>query len=293
MIRVVKKKSYSKRRAEDYVLKRKLKFFISKFTRIFQVILVIAFVAFLVWTFKYGGNEKIAEFAYNRTNKFLISFGLRIESVEIKGNKTVPTGMILEKIFSSLGDITTKSIILLDLDRMKEEITSIGWVETVDIKKKLPGKIIINITERSPKLLWQNSGKVWLADEFGHLLTEKIEKRYIYLPIVIGYDSAKDIPDLYNIITSSKKLFGMIKGASKIGNRRWDITLNNGIKIKLPEENARASWMKLEELVSKNSLFSKNINYIDMRIEDQIITGMAEEKKDEILESQEKIKSEN
>ncbi len=284
MIRVVKKKSYSKRKAEDYILKRRLKFAFSKFARIVQVILGIILVAILVWVIKFDGYTKISNYTYNKATQFFISFGLKIESVEIGGNKTVPTDIILEKIFWSLGDVHSKSIILLDLEKLRNDLTSIGWIESVDIKKKLPDKLIITVIERTPKLLWQNSGKVWLADKYGNLLTQKVEKKYIYLPLVIGKEPLKDIPEFYNIINSSKRLAPMVAGATKIGGRRWDIMLDNKIKIKLPEENAAEAWDKLEEVEKKNLLFSKRINYIDMRIEDQLITGLEKEQKDEAIE---------
>jgi cell division protein FtsQ len=274
MIRVIKKKSYSKRKPEDYRFQRKLKFTISRISKIAQILMIILSLAFFGWLYKFGGYEKTSNFIYSQATSFFIGLGLKIESVEIEGNKTVSSDQLLEIIFNSLGDISQNSIILIDLEKLKKDILEIGWIESVSIRKKLPSTIIINITERSPKVIWQSKGQIWLADDKGNLLTQKMEKKYLDLPVIIGQNSIKDIPEIYQIINSSKKLSKMVLNATKLGSRRWDINLNNNLKVKLPEKNATEAWKNLEYLEAKNSLFSKRINYIDMRIEGQLITGL-------------------
>lgn len=287
MIRTVKKKSYSKRKAEDYIFKRKLKFAFSKFLKVFYFLLVIAIIALNVWIFRYNGDEKIINYVDKKTTEFFISLGLKIERVEIQGNKIVPTNLILNKILSSLGDVSKESLILINLDKLEDDVTSIGWIEGVQIRRKFPDTLIIKVIERTPKLIWQSNRKIWLADTEGNLLTDKMDKKYIHLPVIIGQDPVKDIPEFYTIINSSEKLSKLVNGASKVGGRRWDVALSNGIKVKLPEEKPINAWMKLEEIQSNQTLFSKKINYIDMRIEGELVTGL-EENKDESLDTEKK-----
>ncbi len=293
MIRTVQKKSYSKRKTEDYRLQRKLKFVYSRILKVFYALLLVAFIAFMVWVLKFEGDKKIDEFVYQNSTKLFISMGLNIKSVEIQGNKIVPTNLILDKIFESLGEVSKKSLILLDLENLNKNLTSIGWVESVSIKKKMPGTLIITVNERSPKVIWQSAGQVWLANDNGDLLTQQIEKKYIYLPVILGHEPSKDIPELFKIVHSSKKLSPLVSGASKIGGRRWDITLSNGIKVMLPEENPVNSWKKLEELDGKNAILSKKINYVDMRIENQLTTGLNTEQKNEVSESKKSLENKN
>ncbi len=282
MIRVVKKKSYSKRKTEDYRFQRKVKFALSRLGKVLQIVAVMAAISLCVWVFGFGGDTVIKNYTHKKATEFFISLGLKIESVEIRGNKIVPTDIILKKIFESLGDVTSKSIVLLDITELQDDITSIGWIESVTIKKKMPGKLIVNVTERSPKIIWQSKGAIWLADQFGNLLTQKMEKKYIYLPLVIGQNADKDIPELFRIINSSTRFKNMIVRATKTGGRRWDIKLNNDIVIKLPEDKPVEAWKKLDVMEKQSALFSKRITYIDMRIEGQLVTGVEKEQQDEI-----------
>jgi len=291
MIRAVKKKSYSKRKAEDYILKRRLKFAFSRFLKIFYIILAIAVISAGIWILKYDGYQKINDYSYKKLTGFFISLGLQIERVEIEGNKIVPKDIISKKIIESLGDVTQKSLILISLNRLESDITAIGWIDATEIRRKLPGTLIVRVTERKPSIIWQHQGNLWLGDTKGNLLTNKIERKYIYLPVVIGQNPENDVPELFSITSASKNLAELVTGASKIGNRRWDIMLNNGIRIMLPERRPAGSWKKLEELQQKNRLFSKSINYIDMRIEGQLITGL--EQSNDITESKKKIELQN
>jgi cell division protein FtsQ len=285
MAKAHSKKKYTRKKSEDYKRQRKRKFVFAKFTKFFQFLFLGLFILFLVWVFKFGGNEKLSEATYNVATKFFISLDLRIDSLEIKGNKVVPTDIIIAKIIESLGDFREKSIMLIDLEKIREDIKTLGWIEDVQIKKKLPDKLIFNITERTPKIIWQNKGKLWLADESGDLLTSEIRKKYLYLPIVIGQNSQKDIPEFFDILKSEPNLEKLVSGAVKMGERRWNFNLNNNIVVMLPEKDAIKAWQQLAKIEKEKAIFSKKINYIDLRIEDQLVTGLEVEKKDEVKES--------
>lgn len=278
------KKKYT-RKSENYKRQRKRKFVFTKFARIFQFLLGGLFILFLIWVVKFGGNEKVLEFTYKAATKFFIELDLKVDSVEITGNKIVPTDIILEKIIESMGNFREKSIMLIDLEKLRSDIKTLGWIEDVQIKKKLPDKLIFNITERTPKIIWQNKGKLWLADESGDLLTSEIRKKYLYLPIVIGQKNEKDIPEFFEILKSEPSLEKLVSSAVKVGERRWNMNLNNGIIVMLPEKNAKESWQMLAKIEKDKAIFSKKINYIDLRIESQLVSGLEVKKKDEVKES--------
>lgn len=285
MAKAKPKKKYTRKKSEDYKRQRKRKFAFTKFTKFLQFFVGGLVIIFLIWVVKFGGNEKVSEFTYNLATKFFISLELKIESMEVTGNKIVPTDIILNKIFESMGNFREKSIMLIDLEKLHNDIKTLGWIEDVQIKKKLPDKLIFNITERTPKIIWQNKGKLWLADESGDLLTTEIRKEYLYLPIIIGQKNEKDIPEYFEILKSQPELEKFVTGAVKVGERRWDFNLNNGIVVKLPEEDSIKAWKELAKIEKKNAIFSKKINYIDLRIEGQIVTGLQTEDKNQVKES--------
>ena len=289
MARRKTKRTYAKVKAEDYIFERKIKFFLSRIYRISQILFSILLVCLLAWIIFFSGYQKLSDFVHDKSTSMFISLGLKINSLEIEGNKIVPTEIILEKIFSTIGNVRNKSIILLSSSNLVDNLSSIGWIESVSVRKKLPDTMIIKITERSPKVIWQNEGKIWLGDNEGNLLTDDIEKKYIYLPLIIGENPVNDIPELFAILKQAEGLYTYVKAASKVGNRRWDVLLSNNIKIMLPENDAKKAWAKLAEIEKETNILNKKISYIDMRIEGQLTTGLDNSENAEIIEKQKEL----
>ena len=60
-----------------------------------------------------------------------------------------------------------------------------------------------------------------------------------------------------------------VYSATWVGNRRWDIRLENNIIIKLPEKNLAYAWKKLINIYSTPGAII-DLEIIDLRIEGRI-----------------------
>lgn len=57
-----------------------------------------------------------------------------------------------------------------------------------------------------------------------------------------------------------------VDAAMRVGGRRWNVFLDNGVSIRLPEEEEPAeAWHRLAEYQRMYALLAKNIRAIDMR----------------------------
>ena len=65
----------------------------------------------------------------------------------------------------------------------------------------------------------------------------------------------------------------MVKAASWIGNRRWDLLFDTGEKLQLPEgeEAAAAALVKFAELDTEKRLLGRGIISFDMRDPDKLV----------------------
>jgi len=59
--------------------------------------------------------------------------------------------------------------------------------------------------------------------------------------------------------------------AVRVGNRRWNIKINKGITVKLPERDLRYAFNVLDEVSDSHGFFNEDIDTIDLRIPDRII----------------------
>jgi cell division protein FtsQ len=268
------KKTYYQKQSEDYIFRRKLRFLLIKIFKVVQAVFLICFIGALVWIFLFGGNKIVFPYINLKANKAFIKLGLGIYDVEIEGNNIVKTNIIVDKVLSHIGNPHENSIILVKLSELENEIKEIGWVDEASIRKKFPGSIIIKIKEREPSCMWQQDNKIYLSDIEGNLITDKVTNEYLNLPLIVGKDSKNEVPQFFGIISSSPYLYSMVKEGKRVGKRRWDIILQSGVIIKLPEKNYENAWKKLADLDKENKILSKDVNYIDLRIENQVVTGL-------------------
>ncbi len=67
-----------------------------------------------------------------------------------------------------------------------------------------------------------------------------------------------------------------VQAAARVGERRWTLYLDNGVKIDLPEEDVDAALRRVAELDATQNILSKGIREIDLRTNDRIVIALAE-----------------
>ena len=143
------------------------------------------------------------------------------------------------------------------------------WIEDVAIKIFLPNKFIIEIKEYQPFVIWQDQGKNYVANKNGHIIEVNLDSEKFDSMIILSGDKAYDnIASLFNIFVINPELSSKIYSATWIGNRRWNIRFENGLLIKLPEDNIDKAWQRLIKILSQKEAFEK-LKMIDLRIKDK------------------------
>ena len=89
------------------------------------------------------------------------------------------------------------------------------------------------------------------------------------MPIIYGSPTPKDFENLINDINLSKIKYQDIAYFNFHNSKRWDIGLNNKIKIKLPFLNIVNSLDIADKIIKKNGLLIQST--IDLTIDGQII----------------------
>ena len=66
--------------------------------------------------------------------------------------------------------------------------------------------------------------------------------------LITGSKDLGKIRDLIEFLSDDAELFTKISKAAWIGNRRWDVIFNDGVKLMLPEDSPAKAWNKFKEL---------------------------------------------
>src|SRR5690606_24001302 len=106
-----------------------------------------------------------------------------------------------------------------------------------------------------------------LIDATGVLLEPVSPERMPPLPLVIGDGANQQEPAYQRPIDSAPALKPMVKAATWVGNRRWDLLFESGEKLSLPEgeEAAAKALMKFAELDGTRRLLGRGYLRFDMR----------------------------
>jgi len=67
-----------------------------------------------------------------------------------------------------------------------------------------------------------------------------------------------------------------MRAAVLVSDRRWDLHLENGVTVKLPERRPAQALSQLVRLDQRHALLSRDVNVIDMRLTDRLTVRLPE-----------------
>ena len=111
------------------------------------------------------------------------------DQVALSGNRYVVPASVREIFAGDRG----KSVLRIPLDERRREIETLPWVEQAAVRRALPNKIQIDITERTPIAFVRESSDLALIDAHGVILDRPVEGDF-HFPVVTGIDPLEPLP---------------------------------------------------------------------------------------------------
>lgn len=193
--------------------------------------------------------------------------GFKIQNVTIEGRVNTDR----EKLKSLIDVEKGEPIFAENLDDIRKRLESISWVKTARVERRLPDTLYIHLEERQPLALWQKDGKLAVVDAEGVVLTNQNLDKFSDLLIIVGEDAPQNAPDLVGMIAAEPEVQKRVESAKWIGNRRWDLVLQNDLIVRLPEEDAGMALRRLADAQKDESIMDRKIESIDLRDETRIV----------------------
>ena len=134
---------------------------------------------------------------------FAVTVFFTVDIIEVNGNTVYTSDEIIDKTGIHFGD----NLLLMDkfqaIDRIKE---SLMFIDSVEIRRSLPNKLIINVTEVVLAIAFDcGDGNYWLADTNGRLL-EKVAEVPAYSATVSGIALKNPLPGkVFTALESEKQ----------------------------------------------------------------------------------------
>ena len=193
--------------------------------------------------------------------------GLHLRTIEVKGRAHTPKSVILAASELTLGD----PMLTISLAALHERLSTIGWIDEVAVERRMPSTIRIVLTERIPMALLQTEAGHRVIDQTGTIISGANPSFFGHLTVVAGTSAAPNAGPILNILQTEPELFADVWAVTYQSERRWDVHLRNGIRVRLPETDPRTAWSKLAIIDHSKQITNRDLAVIDMRVPDQMV----------------------
>ena len=206
------------------------------------------------------------------------SVGLRTGDVAITGAiETQPA-----EVWSALELDTRPSLVGLDMDAARLRVENLPWVRSAVLRATLSGRLDIRLEERAAFAVWQEGERMTIVDREGSIVTEYgiseiISDRFGGLPRIIGEGAPEHAAEILPIAARHGRLVSRIVAYERVGDRRWDVVFDSGLRARLPEEGLDQALSRFASLELEADLLARPLLVADMRQDDRVTLRLAEE----------------
>lgn len=200
----------------------------------------------------------------------LVFVGFGIEDIRISGQHETSEIDVLTKL--EIGG----SLIAFNVKTAQERVAELPWVSDAVVRKFYPSTLSVEITERKPFALWQRDGEVYVIDKTGTEIVSLDDSRFAKLPFMVGGGANSTAPVFLADLFTQPDIATEMRAAVLVAGRRWDLHLEGGVTVKLPEKKVRQALAQLVRLDAEHQLLQRDVTVIDLRLSDRVTVRLPE-----------------
>ena len=186
-----------------------------------------------------------------------------INEIRFENNKIVSN----EELIKDLSFLYNKNIIFLNTLEIKKKLKKNSFIESLQVKKVYPNKLVIKIFEKQPiAIIFHENKKFFLGKKFELIKYKKISA---YENLVVINGNEKSFKKLFINLKKTKFPSDLVKKYDLLKVGRWNIELIDGRLIKLPINNYKKSLKNFLKIKSDRNFEKYKI--FDYRISNQLI----------------------
>jgi cell division protein FtsQ len=211
------------------------------------------------------------------------SAGFAIEDVRVSGNDQTSEIDILQL----LGLDGTTSLVALDIEAARKKLSELPWVEYAEVRKVYPKTIEVTLRERKAFGIWQHGDELSLIERNGAIIGPLRDGKFASLPLFVGRDAETRAAAFVEELAGWPELGNRVRAYVRVAGRRWDLHLDNGVVLKLPEQGVQNALAVLSRLEAEQGLLERDIAAVDLRLNDRTTIQLSQgalERRNEALE---------
>lgn len=233
-------------------------------TSVFLMFCLMAFLALWLLGALPAVRQGMHDFKVNR----LMSMGFVVKQVDVMGE-----GRLNEAdVRAAIGIYPGEYFFGADLERAQIRTESLPWVDRAVVRRLWPNRIVVQLVETKPYALWQQNGQFSLVSAKGEEITKYEDVRSMPkgLKTLIGEDAPKHATVIEAALEDYPDIWARTESLVHMRGQRWDLYLNGGVKVKLPEANVDEALRRLADLQSRTQILDREVAVIDLRLPDRV-----------------------
>ena len=195
------------------------------------------------------------------------SAGFEIDSIEVASMPNAPALTDARKIEvrNLIVPEGRHSLLALDPEEVQARVESLDWVAGARVRRLWPSTLVVEVERRQSYARWRENGQVSVIDVNGERLLTERAADHPELPLVVGAGAGPAAQPLLIALEELPEVRERLKALVRVGDRRWNVELENGALIALPEEGAVEALARLETLQAEYALLDRPLAQLDMR----------------------------
>lgn len=201
-------------------------------------------------------------FAFYYRKTLCRMLALEVKEIVVYGQKRVSNAQVFHALKIKNGDHMWSH----SLQQMKTRIEELPWVNSASIQRRFPGTFIVRLYEKQAAVIWQHQRKKHVLDTQGNLISGVDSKSFPQFIVITGEKAPRHFPVLNQELSSIHQVVP-VKAATFLRSQRWDLYLEGGTIVKLPETQIE----KALAFLAKKWHLLKSCRVIDLRFRDALI----------------------
>lgn len=154
----------------------------------------------------------------------------------------------------------------IDLAALRLQVMRLDAVESIDLRIKPGGILSAIVKEREPALLWRHARGIEILDKGGHRVASVTSREVrADLPLIAGEGADLMTGEALQLFDAAGPILPRVRGLVRRGERRWDLLLDYGQRIMLPDTGAVTALEAAIALDRTQDMLGRDISVIDLR----------------------------
>ncbi|WP_421787543.1 cell division protein FtsQ/DivIB [Hyphobacterium sp.] len=229
--------------------------------RLVGVLAAAVFLLVIGGLFVFGALDDAGASVMRMAERQTASLGMAVHVIDVSGVEADESALVADAVSTFHG----QSMLAFNPHQARADVEALPWVREATVIRLWPNRISIVVEPRSEFALWQVEGEIHVIDRDGSVLGEARASDWPDLPLVVGFGANTAAENLIETLEHHDEIARRVSAMVRVGDRRWNLRLANGLDVKLPETEMGAALALLTAMQAERGVLRLDAESIDLR----------------------------